>query len=287
MDEDDSARCTKWVGNKQMSELSIGVAGVGGRMGTMIVRQVLETANTRLSGGSVSPGSASQGIDIGKVCGLGSLGVAATDDARALFDVSDVVIDFTLPEAVRGHARAATDAGTAWIVGTTGLDAAGDAAMAEAAAAVPVVFAPNMSLGVNLLFVLVEQVARALDDDFDIEVFEIHHNRKIDAPSGTALGLGRAAALGRGVDFESASVLSREGQTGARKRGDIGFGSLRGGDIVGEHSVIFAGAGERVEIAHKATGRHIYASGAIRAAQWAVGRSAGLYDMTDVLGLKA
>lgn len=269
-----------------MSELSIGVAGVAGRMGAMIVRQVLETENTRLAGGSVRPGSASQAIDIGELCQLGPLGVKATDDARALFDGSDAVIDFTLPEAVSEHARVAAAANTAWIVGTTGLDRAGEAAMAEAASRVPVVFAPNMSLGVNLLFVLVEQIARALNDEFDIEIFEIHHNRKIDAPSGTALGLGRAAASGRGVDFETTSVLSREGHTGARKRGDIGFGSLRGGDIVGEHSVIFAGPGERVEIAHKAAGRHIYASGAIRAAQWAVGRPAGLYDMTDVLGLK-
>ena len=143
-----------------------------------------------------------------------------------------------------------------------------------------------MSLGVNLLFVLVEQVARALDDNFDIEIFEIHHNRKIDAPSGTALGLGRAAARGRGVELESARVLSREGQTGTREKGKIGFAALRGGDIVGDHSVIFAGPGERVEIAHKAAGRHIYAAGAIRAARWAAGRDPGLYDMTDVLGLK-
>ena len=147
-------------------------------------------------------------------------------------------------------------------------------------------FAPNMSLGVNLLFVLVEQVAGALDDNFDIEIFEIHHNRKIDAPSGTALGLGRAAARGRGVEFDSTRVLSREGQTGMRQKGKIGFAALRGGDVVGEHSVIFAGAGERVEITHKAAGRHIYAAGAIRAAQWAASRDPGLYDMTHVLGLK-
>jgi 4-hydroxy-tetrahydrodipicolinate reductase len=268
-----------------MSELAIGVTGVAGTMGTMIVRQVIETPNVRLSGGSVRPGSAHQGIDIGEVCRLGTLGVKTVDKAAELFAAADVVIDFSLPEAVGDHASAAIDTHTPWIVGTTGLDSAGEAAMNKAAAAVPVVFAPNMSLGVNLLFVLVEQVARALDEDFDIEVFEIHHNRKIDAPSGTALGLGRAAARGRGVDFEKASVLSRQGQTGARRRGDIGFAALRGGDIVGEHSVIFAGAGERVEISHKAAGRHIYASGAIRAAQWAHGRPPGLYDMTDVLGL--
>jgi 4-hydroxy-tetrahydrodipicolinate reductase len=274
------------VRDGRMSEISVGVAGIAGTMGTMIVQQVLEANNARLSAGSVRPGSTSQGLDMGEICRLGPVGIEATDNPHALFDASDAVIDFTLPEAIAGHARAAMDTKTAWIVGTTGLESAEEAALAEAAKVVPVVFAPNMSLGVNMLFVLVEQVAKALNDDFDIEIFEIHHNRKVDAPSGTALGLGRAAAAGRGVDFESTSVLSREGQTGARKRGDIGFGSLRGGDIVGEHSVIFAGAGERVEIAHKATGRHIYASGAIRAAQWAVGRPAGLYDMTDVLGLK-
>ncbi len=269
-----------------MSELAIGVTGVAGTMGTMIVRQVLESRNTRLAGGSVRPGSTQQGLDIGEICRLGALGLKAVGAAGELFAVSDVVIDFSLPEAVSDHAQAAMDTKTPWIVGTTGVDAAGEASLEKAAAVVPVVFAPNTSLGVNLLFVLVEQVARALNEDFDIEVFEIHHNRKIDAPSGTALGLGRAAARGRGVDFEKASVLSREGQTGARRRGDIGFAALRGGDIVGEHSVIFAGAGERVEISHKAAGRHIYASGAIRAAQWAAGRSPGLYDMTDVLGLK-
>lgn len=270
-----------------MGELAIGVTGVAGTMGTMIVRQILETQGTCLAGGSVRPGSTRQGLDIGEICQTGSLGIAVVDDPSALFASAGAVIDFTLPEAVAAHARAAAETKTPWIVGTTGLDPEGEQAMAEAAKSVPVVFAPNMSLGVNLLFVLVEQVARALNEDFDIEVFEIHHNRKIDAPSGTALGLGQAAAKGRGVEFEKASVLSREGQTGARRRGDIGFAALRGGDIVGEHSVIFAGAGERVEIAHKATGRHIYASGAIRAAQWAVDQAPGLYDMTDVLGLKA
>jgi 4-hydroxy-tetrahydrodipicolinate reductase len=273
------------TGRNFMSGLSIGVAGVAGRMGAMIVRQILDTENIVLAGGSVRPSSTLQGTDIGEICGFGQLGVKATGSALEMFKIAESVIDFTLPEAVVGHAEAAIQSGTAWVVGTTGLDVSGEAALAEAAKAIPVVFAPNMSLGVNLLFVLVEQMARALNDDFDIEVFEIHHARKIDAPSGTALGLGRAAARGREVDFEKTSVLSREGHTGARRRGDIGFASLRGGDIVGEHSVIFAGSGERVEIAHKAAGRHIYAAGAVRAAEWAVGKPAGLYDMTDVLGL--
>ena len=269
------------------AETRVGVAGVGGRMGGMLVRQTLETPGAVLAAGSVRPGSADEGRDVGEICALGALGVAATGDPAALFAASDAVIDFTLPGAVAAHAAAAGAAGTPWIVGTTGLDAAGEAALERAARTAPVVFAPNMSLGVNLLFALVEQVARALDESFDIEIVEMHHNRKIDAPSGTALGLGRAAARGRGVDFAEAAVLSREGHTGAREPGRIGFAALRGGDVVGDHSVVFAGPGERVEIAHRAAGRHIYAAGAVRAARWATGRAPGLYDMADVLGLKA
>lgn len=270
-----------------MSKLSIGVAGVAGRMGLMLVQQIQETENATLAGGSVRPGSAKENVDIGSLSQSGTLGIQTVSDPLALFSGADVVIDFTLPEAVESHAAAAIEARTPWVVGTTGLDETGEAMLARAGETIPVVYAPNMSLGVNLLFVLVEQVARALNDDFDIEVFEIHHNRKVDAPSGTALGLGRAAAKGRGVELTTAGVLSREGHTGARERGRIGFAALRGGDIIGEHSVIFAGAGERVEIAHKAAGRHIYAAGAVRAAQWAADRPPGLYDMTDVLGLKA
>ncbi|MBM85409.1 MAG: 4-hydroxy-tetrahydrodipicolinate reductase [Rhodospirillaceae bacterium] len=270
-----------------MQNLSIGVAGVSGHMGTMIVRKVMETEGVALGAGSVRPGSAYEGIDIGKICKTEALKLPATANALELFETTDVVIDFTLPDAVDAHAKAARASKTPWIVGTTGVNGSGEAALCDAAKLAPVVFAPNMSLGVNLLFVLVEQVARALDDDFDIEIFEIHHNRKIDAPSGTALGLGRAAALGRGVEFDSARMASREGHTGTREKGKIGFAALRGGDIVGDHSVIFAGAGERLEIAHKAAGRHIYAAGAVRAAQWTVGRDPGLYDMKDVLGLKS
>ena len=270
-----------------MSDLSVGVAGVAGRMGLMLVRQIQETENATVAGGSVRPGSAFENVDIGSISHSGDLGIRTTADPAALFSNADVVIDFTLPDVVSSHAAAAVQTGTPWVVGTTGLDVDDEALLADAGRAVPVVYAPNMSLGVNLLFVLVEQMAHALNDDFDIEVFEIHHNRKIDAPSGTALGLGRAAAKGRGVDLDKAGVLSREGQTGARERGQIGFAALRGGDIIGEHTVIFAGAGERVEIAHKAAGRLIYAAGAVRAAQWAAGRAPGLYDMTDVLGLKS
>ena len=268
-----------------MTETAIGVTGVTGRMGRMLVHQILETPGVRLSGGLVRAGNAADGQDIGSLCQMEPLQVAAGSSPDTLFAGSDVVIDFTLPGAVPAHAAAATDAGTPWIVGTTGLGEAEQAALQAAAGNVPVVFAPNMSLGVNLLFVLVGQVAQALDDSFDIEIVEMHHNRKIDAPSGTALGLGQAAARGRGIDFQENAVLSREGHTGARSRGDIGFAALRGGDVIGEHTVVFAGAGERVEIAHKAAGRQIYAAGAVRAARWAVGRPPGLYSMIDVLGL--
>ena len=269
-----------------MSDVALGVAGVSGQMGAMLVRQIVETTPERLVAGSVRPGSKWAGVDIGTICGLAPTGIPAIVEPAALFSQAAVVIDFTLPETVVQHAAAARGNGSAWIVGTTGLDDDGKTALARAAEVVPVVFAPNMSLGVNLLFVLVEQVARALDDAFDIEVFEIHHNRKVDAPSGTALGLGEAAAKGRGVDFAASRILSREGHTGARERGKIGFASLRGGTVVGDHSVIFAGSGERVEISHKAAGRDIYAAGAIKAALWAVDRKPGLYDMADVLGLK-
>ena len=268
-----------------MTEIAIGVTGVTGHMGRMLVRQVLETPGTRLAGGTVRAGSDAAGRDIGTLCQAEPLGQAAGTDPHELFAACDAVIDFTLPEAVAGHAEAAAATGTAWIVGTTGLESGQEAALDAAAAHAPVVFAPNMSLGVNLLFVLAEQVAGALDDSFDIEIVEMHHNRKVDAPSGTALGLGQAAARGRGIGFEGAAVLSREGRTEPRRRGDIGFAALRGGDVVGEHTVIFAGAGERVEIAHRAAGRHIYAAGAVTAARWAFGRPAGRYSMIDVLGL--
>ena len=268
-----------------MTEIAIGVTGVTGHMGRMLVRQVLDTGGVRLSGGTVRAGSDAGGRDIGTLCQAAPLGLEAGTDPHVLFDASDAVIDFTLPEAVAAHADAAAATGTAWIVGTTGLEPVHEAALDAAAGSAPVVFAPNMSLGVNLLFVLARQVAGALDDSFDIEIVEMHHNRKVDAPSGTALGLGQAAARGRGVAFDRAAVLSREGRTGARTRGEIGFAALRGGDVVGEHSVIFAGAGERVEIAHRAGGRHIYAAGAVTAARWAVGRPAGRYSMIDVLGL--
>jgi 4-hydroxy-tetrahydrodipicolinate reductase len=211
--------------------------------------------------------------------------VAVGDDAGALFAAADAVLEFTSAKASLDHAALAAGTRTIHVIGTTGLDPAQEAALAAAAQSTAIVWAPNMSLGVNLLMGLVERVAAALDDDFDIEIFEIHHRHKVDAPSGTALGLGAAAARGRGVDLDDVAIRGRDGMTGARRRGAIGFASLRAGDVVGDHSVIFAADGERIELAHRATDRRIYARGALRAALWARGKAPGLYSMADVLGL--
>jgi len=265
--------------------LNIGVVGASGRMGRMVVSIIAATDGCVLAGATEAPGSAQIGADAGALAGVGECGVRITDDAAAMFAGVGVVIDFTVPAATAGHAALAAQAGCALVAGTTGLEASHRGALETAAAAVPVVWAPNMSAGVNLLFAITEQVARALGEDFDIEIVEMHHHHKVDAPSGTALGLGQAAAAGRGVDFDAVKVLSREGITGARKRGSIGFATLRGGDVVGEHTVVFAGAGERVELSHRATDRAIFARGAVRAALWTGGKPAGLYTMRDVLGL--
>lgn len=256
-------------------------------MGQMLVRVVAETDGCVLSGASELSGSPHIGADPGMLAGVGETGVAISGDAAGVFGAVDVVIDFTAPDATATHAALAAEAGCAFVAGTTGLEDSHRAALDVAAKSVPVVWASNMSSGVNLLFAITEQVARALDPDFDIEIVEMHHKHKVDAPSGTALSLGEAAARGRGVDFDSEKVLSREGITGARERGAIGFATLRGGDVVGEHSVVFAGAGERIELTHRATDRGIFARGAVRAAVWTAGQAPGLYSMPDVLGLGA
>ena len=202
-----------------------------------------------------------------------------------MFAAADVVIDFTVPAATATHAAMAAQAGTAMVIGTTGLSAEQQAAVDAAAAKVPVVQAGNMSLGVNLLVGLAKQAAAILGPDYDIEVVEMHHKHKIDAPSGTALMLGKAAAEGRGIDHDASAVMSREGHTGPRPDGTIGYATLRGGDVVGDHTVIFAGPAERIELTHRAGGRDIFARGAVRAALWCEGKAPGLYSMRDVLGL--
>jgi 4-hydroxy-tetrahydrodipicolinate reductase len=265
--------------------VGIGIVGAAGRMGQMLVRQIAETPRARLAGASERPGDNRLGRDAGELAGLNPAGVRLVDGPGPVFGACDVVIDFTIPAATLAHARLAAETGKGLVIGTTGLDAAGAKAIEAAASRAPIVWAPNMSLGVNLLMALTEQVARALDPAYDIEIVEMHHRHKIDAPSGTALGLGRAAAAGRGVPLDEVAQRARDGHTGARRSGDIGFAVLRGGDVVGDHTVVFAGEGERIELTHKAASRVIYARGAVRAALWLKGRAPGLYDMKDVLGL--
>jgi len=268
-----------------MADLSIGVVGAAGRMGSAVIRQVSETAGCAVVAASEVAGSTAIGRDAGALAGLDAIGVEVSDDASKLFGRADAVIDFSTPRATIDHAAIAASHRRIHIIGTTGLDADQDAALDAAADRAVIVRAPNMSLAVNILFALTRQVAALLGDEFDIEILEMHHRHKVDAPSGTALGLGRAAAAGRGVDLAAVEQRARDGHTGARGRGDIGFAVLRGGDVVGEHSVVFAADGERLELSHKATGRQIFARGAVRAALWAQGRKPGLYSMADVLGL--
>ena len=270
---------------RNVTEVAIGVAGVSGRMGRMLVREICTTSGVRLAAASEAPEHDCIGGDTGEIVGLDPLGITVSEDVTCLFGSSQAVIDFTTPEATLAHAVVAAETGTVHVIGTTGFSSKDEAVLARAAEKTPIVKAPNMSLGINLLFALTQRVAGILGDDFDVEILEFHHRDKADAPSGTALELGRAAAAGRGVDLDTVSVISRDGQTGARHDGDIGFAVLRGGDVVGDHSVIFADEGERVELTHRAGDRRIYARGALSAALWALGRDPGLYGMKDVLGL--
>jgi len=267
--------------------IRIGIVGCAGRMGQMLMKEVLDGQGVTLSGGTERDGGAAAGQDIGELLGRGKLGLTIGTDARALFLASDAVIDFTAPAATLAHAKLAAELGKALIVGTTGIDAAHEAELRAAAAKTSIVYAPNFSVGVNLLLNLVEKVASILDPSYDIEIVEMHHHHKVDAPSGTALGLGRAAAAGRQVSLDDVAVRQRDGIVGPRKTGEIGFATLRGGDVVGDHTVMFAAEGERIELTHKAQSRAVFSKGAVRAARWAVGRQPGLYDMSDVLGLKA
>lgn len=268
-----------------MSDMRLVVAGAGGRMGRTLVKAIAETGGLMLSGALEQPSSPLLGQDSGELAGLGRNGVALTAEAGGILAKADGVIDFTIPAASAALAMQAAQAGIVHVVGTTGFSADEEAKIKSAATKSVVIKSGNMSLGVNLLAALVRRVARTLGDEFDIEVLEMHHNKKIDAPSGTALLLGRAAAEGRGVDLKERGVMKREGHTGARKAGDIGFATLRGGTVVGEHNVIFAGPAERIELGHRAEDRMIFARGAVHAALWGRGRKPGLYSMADVLGL--
>lgn len=260
--------------------------GAAGRMGRALARAVIENEATELVGGIEREGSAAVGQDLGSIAGLEPTGALVTTDAAALLQASNAILDFTSPDASAHFAQLASRAGKIHVIGTTGFQPKHEADIARASeSGAVIVKAGNMSLGVNLLVAITRKVAAALDEDFDVEVLEMHHRHKVDAPSGTALMLGHAAADGRGIKLAERSVRVRDGQTGARDRGDIGFATLRGGSVVGTHSVIFAGNGERVELSHVAEDRGIFARGAVKAALWAKDRPPGVYSMMDVLGL--
>ncbi len=259
--------------------------GASGRMGRAVVAAIRATPDAELVAALDRPGSVAIGEDAGLLAGSGRLGVAISDDMLTAFAGADGVIDFTTPESTVAAAEIAAQARIVHVIGTTGLKPADEAAIAAAARHAVIVKSGNMSLGVNLLTALVRKAARALDIGYDIEVLEMHHRHKVDAPSGTALMLGRAAAEGRRQELEAVSVRVRDGITGPRPEGAIGFATLRGGSVVGDHSVILAGEGERVELTHRAESREIFARGALKAALWGKGRRPGLYSMADVLGL--
>ena len=269
-----------------MSDLpGIVITGASGRMGQMLMKTVLASDKARLVGAVEREGHPWIGRDAGEAMGGPLLGVTVTDDPLQAFSQAQAVIDFTAPAATVQFAGLAAQARAVHVIGTTGLEPEHLEKLEWAAHHAVIVRAGNMSLGVNLLVKLTQRIAAALDADWDIEVVEAHHRMKVDAPSGTALMLGRAAAEGRGIDFDRARVSGRDGITGARDRGTIGFSAIRGGDIVGEHDVIFAAEGERVILRHVATDRAIFARGALRAALWGQDRKPGQYDMIDVLGL--
>jgi len=269
-----------------MSDLpGIVIAGASGRMGQMLIHTVMQSVKVRLVGALERTGHDWVGQDVGVAMGGNALGVVVTDDPLEPMAQAQAVIDFTAPEATLALNKIAAQARAAHIIGTTGMSDDQIAQLAPAARHCAIVRAGNMSLGVNLLVQLTKQVAAALDEDFDIEVIEAHHHHKVDAPSGTALMLGEAAAEGRGVDLNAVRDAGRDGITGARTRGDIGFSAIRGGDIVGEHDVLFAGQGERIVLRHMATDRALFAKGALKATMWALDKRPGEYDMLDVLGL--
>jgi 4-hydroxy-tetrahydrodipicolinate reductase len=268
-----------------MADMRLVVTGAAGRMGRMLVKTIHETTGAILSAALEHEGSIALGEDAGLLAGCGNAGVPITTDPLAAVLNADGILDFSTPAASVEFAALAAQARITHVIGTTGLLEEDLKRIGAAARHAPIVRSGNMSLGVNLLAALTRRAARALGEDFDIEIVEMHHRMKVDAPSGTALLLGEAAAEGRGINLAERSARARDGITGARRIGDIGFASLRGGTIPGDHSVIFAGEGERIELTHRAVDRSVFARGAVKAALWAHGRKAGLYSMADVLGL--
>ena len=264
--------------------MKIGIVGAAGRMGRMLIAEVLATQGVELVGATEVPGSAHVGTDLGQLAGLAQTGTRVGDDVEALISAADAIIDFTIPAATMVHAEKAARLGTMMIIGTTGFTAQQIATLRKLGEQTVIVHAANFSVGVNVLLCLTEQAASILGDDYDIEIVEMHHRHKIDAPSGTALALGEAAASGRGVNLEAVSTRTRDGITGPRLSGNIGFATLRGGGVAGDHTVMFAAETERLELTHKAGDRSVFAAGAVRAAIWAGAQSSGYYSMRDVLG---
>ena len=269
------------AGNK----LRMAIAGASGRMGRTLIEAVSQSADCVLAAALDLPGSALLGKDAGELIGA-PCGIRIGDDIDAALAQADCLIDFTRPEGTLQHLQACRRHGVHMVIGTTGFSAEGKQAIQAAAGEIPVVFAPNMAVGVNLVFRLLDMAARALNEGYDVEVIEAHHRHKVDAPSGTALRMGEVVAAALGRDLAECAVYGREGHTGERPATQIGFSTVRGGDIVGDHTVLFAGTGERIEISHKAASRMPYAMGALRAARFMRGKTSGLFDMQDVLGLR-
>lgn len=267
------------AGNK----LNIGVVGCSGRMGRVIMIEILANESAELAGGTVRKGHRFTGKDVSEVIGGDPVGVPIIDDLEALFARSDAVIEFSQPELTRECAELAAKYKKILVSGTTGLTDEDRECLEKAANDATIIWSSNMSVGVNLMLALTKHAASILDADFDIEIVEMHHRNKVDAPSGTAISLGEAAAKGRGVSLEDVEKHDRQGITGKRPKGEIGFATLRGGDVIGDHTVIFSGEGERFELTHKSSNRSIYAKGAIRACLWGKDKKPGLYHMKDVL----
>jgi 4-hydroxy-tetrahydrodipicolinate reductase len=266
--------------------IRVAVVGAGGRMGKTLIQAVSAAEGMALAVATERPDSSLLGSDAGELAGVGRLGVPVAGSLARVRDAFDVLIDFTRPAASLEHLALCRGAGKRLVLGTTGFDAAHKAAIAEAAEDIAIVFAPNMSVGVNLCFRLLDLAARVMGEETDIEIIEAHHRQKVDAPSGTALRMGAVVAAALGRDLAEVAVYGRQGLTGERDRRTIGFETIRAGDVVGEHSVWFASEGERVEIVHKASSRMTFARGAVRAARWLQDRQRGLFDMQDVLGLR-
>ena len=265
--------------------IRIGVTGAAGRMGQSLIQAISAEPHAQLAAATLRPGHVALGQDAGLIAGLGEIGVTATDNLSEALTQVDVLIDFTTPEATLDNAAACAEQGVPIVVGTTGLSTGQVDQLTQFLEKVPVCFSANFSTGVNLCLQLLEKAAEVLGADSDIEIIEAHHRHKVDAPSGTALAMGRVIADTLGRDLEQDAIYGREGITGARDQKTIGFSTIRGGDVVGDHTVLFAADGERVEITHKASSRLTFANGAVRAASWIAGQPAGLYDMQDVLGL--